>query len=395
VATRIHPGLLGSAVVCAALTVVFAAGAAIKHGEATRLHDGDPERPTAETVPKLLEARAQLNRDIKANGRELAQRRSALLSADIELNRHGIYYSGNQRISGIITPGGDTANAREHSLAMARFALEQSGRRLEALKTEYGSPSRQTFPQLDKSISDRNAELQAVSTRISEHDAAYQKERAALTEKLEGLKTETQGALRDLASERSRRQTRITQLEDEIRKLLELDLRWLTEVEPVGRLMVVEDRSKRVIIDIGTDDRVFAGLLFEVFSWDKGFYVEKGMIEVIEVQDSIAICRILSQNDPRLHPIAREDRIGNPTFNPRRPNTFVVAGEFNRYNRSDIEQFIRRSGGVIVPQVGPGVDFLVAGERSDREQAQAREYKILGMKEEQLLKYVLPLFSPR
>jgi hypothetical protein len=60
-----------------------------------------------------------------------------------------------------------------------------------------------------------------------------------------------------------------------------------------------------------------------------------------------------------------------------------------------LEIFIKRSGGLIVQKLGPGVDFLVAGNRSEREQAQAREYQVLGMKESQLLKYVQPLFVPR
>ena len=51
---------------------------------------------------------------------------------------------------------------------------------------------------------------------------------------------------------------------------------------------------------------------------------------------------ILEQKDRRLHPLAKDDRIGNPTFNPRRPKTFVVAGEFERFNKADLESFIQK-----------------------------------------------------
>jgi len=136
-------------------------------------------------------------------------------------------------------------------------------------------------------------------------------------------------------------------------------------------------------------------LIFEAFNFEKGVYVEKGMLEVIEAKPGISVCRILSQKNRRLHPLAKEDRIGNPTFSPRRPKTFVLAGEFERYNKGDLESFIKRSGGLIAQKIGPGVDFLVVGKEAKREEASAREYQILGMKEEQLLKYVLPLFAPR
>ena len=264
---------------------------------------------------------------------------------------------------------------------------------MEALKAEYQGPDRQQYPQLDKAIANRNSELQAINQRISEDDARFQKDRTALTEKLDALKAETDKFGKEMATERSRRQTRITQLEDRIRDLLELDLKWLTEIEAVGTILQVEDRTSRVIIDLGSKERAFPGLLFEVFSYEKGAYVEKGMLEVIEVKDGISVCRILSHKNRRLHPLAKDDRIGNPTYHPRRPKTFVIAGEFERYNKADLESFIKRSGGQIATKIGPGVDFLVAGNRSERDQASAREYQILGMKEDQLLKYVLPSFG--
>jgi hypothetical protein len=401
-AQRMHPGIIGSAVLCFALTAAFGAGALVKGGDVTRLRDGDPERPSADTVPKLLDQRAKEKAEIEGFEREVALRSRALERADIELSRHLVYFSGPDLLGGIATPGAETANIRgqqqklkEHRLAMARVALEESGKRLESLKAEYASAERQEYPQLDKSIANRNTELNTVNQRISEQDALFQKDRTALTEKLDALNAEKDKEDRVLREERSRRQTRIAQLEDRIRELLELDLRWLTEIEPVGAILTVEERSARVIIDLGSNERAFPGLLFEAFSLDKGAFISKGMLEVIEVKDGISVCRILSQKDRRLYPLAKDDRIGNPTFNPKRPKSFVVAGEFELYNKTDLEAFIRRSGGIVVEKVGPGVDFLVAGNRSDREQASAREYQVVGMKEQQLLRYVLPLFVPK
>lgn len=397
-AQRMNPGLLGSAVLCFALTVAFAAGVFSKSSDLQRLRDGDPARPTADTVPKLLDARTVMRREIEGMERDVLLRQKELERADVDLGRHLVYWKHTELLGGIATPNNEAYNGKklkEHRLAMARFSLEESGRRLEALKTEYQGPDRQSFPALDKAIAARNTELQAVNQKISEQDALFQKDRTALAEKLDALKAETDKFSKEQATDRSRRLTRVTQLEDRIRQLLELDLKWLKEIETVGTILSVEDRTSRAIIDLGQSERAFPGLLFEVFTFDKGTYVEKGMLEVIEVKAGISVCRILSQKDRRMHPLAKDDRIGNPTFNPRRPKTFVVAGEFERYNKADIEAFIKRSGGIVQQKLGPGVDFLVAGGRSEREQASAREYQILGMKEDQLLKYVLPLFAPK
>lgn len=401
-AQRNNTGLIGAAILCFALTAAFGAGAMSKGGELASLRGDDASRPSADTVPALLKQRDTLKREIEGFERDVVIRTRELQRADVELGRHLVYWNENELYGGIATSGNERATIRgeqvqlkDHRLRMTEHSLVASSERLAALLNHLRSDLRQQFPTLDRAIANRNNELATVNQRISEADAVFQKDRTALAEKLDDLKAESDRFAKEMATERSRRLTRITQLEDRIRELLELDLRWLTEIEAVGTILSVEDRSSRVIIDLGSSERAFPGLLFEVFTLDKGVYVEKGMLEVIEVKDGISVCRILSQRDRRLHPLAKDDRIGNPTFNPKRPKTFVVAGEFENYNKADLEAFIRRSGGNIVQKLGPGVDFLVAGGRSEREQAQAREYQVLGMKEQQLLKYVQPHFAPR
>lgn len=401
-AQRMNPGLLGAAVVSFALTIAFGAGAMTKSSELARLRDPQAGGPAGDLVPKLLDQRAAMRKELAALERDVLLRRQELERADIDLGRHLVYWREQELLGGIATPEqpqgvikGEKVNLKEHRLQMAGHRLQASGTRLEALKAEYKSDERQTFPPLDKAIASRNSELQAISLSIQELDAVFQKDRDALNVKLKELGDEDRKVADLHRTEKSRRETKIIQLEERIRELLELDLRWLKEIDPVGNILSVEDRSGRAIIDLGEKEGVFPGLLFEVFSSDKGVYVEKGMLEVIEAKDGIAVCRILKQLNRRMHPLAKDDRIGNPVFNPKRPRTFVVAGDFERYSKADLEAFIRRSGGQVVQKIGPGVDFLVAGKGSEgKEQAQAREYQLLGMTEDQLLKYVLPMFAP-
>ena len=300
-AQRMNPGLLGSAVLCFALTIAFAGGVFSKSSDLQRLRDGDPARPTADTVPKLLDTRTAMRREIEGMERDVLLRQKELERADVDLGRHLVYWKHTELLGGIATPGNESATIqgkqqklKEHRLAMARFSLEESGRRLEALKAEYQSDQRQAFPALDKAIASRNTELQVVNQKISEQDALFQKDRTALAEKLDALKAETDKFGKEQATERSRRLTRITQLEDRIRQLLELDLKWMTEIETVGSILSVEDRSNRVIIDLGTSERAFPGLLFEAFTYEKGAYVEKGMLEVIEAKAGISVADLQS-----------------------------------------------------------------------------------------------------
>lgn len=393
----IHPGLIGAAAVCFATTVAFTAGVISTGNEVKKYLDGDPERPSNPTVVKLQEDRKSTLRQIDDAELEVQARRRILFSADIDLGKHLVLYSGSTALSDVSTPdrAAGLPPVKKHRLEMTKDGLVESGKRIGAQADDAASADRQSFPALEKAIKNRQDGLAEVSQRIAAQDASFQKDRQALADKLEAIKTEQDKIDKAQREARSKRQTKITQLEERIRDLLELDLRWLTEVEPVGAILAVDDSSGRVVIDLGSDDRAFAGLIFEVFTHEKGLFLSKGMLEVIEVQGGISVCRILSQADRRLHPLAKDDRIGNPTFNPKRPKTFVVAGEFERYNKADLEAFIRRSGGKVVDKLGPGVDFIVAGARSDAQQAQAREYQVLGMKEAQLLKYVQPAFSPK
>ena len=73
-ALSMHPGLIGAAVLCFALTVAFASGVYSKSGDLARLRDGDTTRPNADTVPKLLEQRAVLRRETA--GREFGHLRA-------------------------------------------------------------------------------------------------------------------------------------------------------------------------------------------------------------------------------------------------------------------------------------------------------------------------------
>ena len=90
-----------------ALSIAFAGGVYSKSSELARLRDGD--RPSADTVPKKLDQRIALRREIEGLDRDVQLRVRELERADVNLGRHMVYWKGPDLLGGIATPGAETA----------------------------------------------------------------------------------------------------------------------------------------------------------------------------------------------------------------------------------------------------------------------------------------------
>ncbi len=363
-------------------------------------YEGDPERSDFKTNDKLKREIADLKTNIAGARNEIATRERELWRLDLVLAGHRVEYNGGELLSAVALPDKPTATIRGTEVPLKettwKVAADRSAslaKRLDVLHQQYEAAARQSQPSLDAAISARQEELQAVLKRIGEQDGLFQKDREELTKKLDEIAAARDKGEKQHREDYSRRATRVAQLEDRIRELLELELKWVEELEADGTIL--ELAPDAIVINLGSNDHLAPGALFTVFNHDRGRYVEKGRIEVISVQPSIAVARVIDQVDERRSPIGKGDLIGNPVFDATRPRVFVVAGEFKGYNKEDLEHFITAAGGVISQELGPGCDFLVAGERSDREQANARQYQIQAMREPQLLRFVPTTFGPK
>ncbi len=406
---RINQFSLMSLTLLGMFTVVTTALTVVETNRIKTYYEGDPERSDFKPNDKLRREIADMKTNIAGYRNEIATRERELWRLDLALSSHRVDYAwgatgaggaGGELLAAVALPDKATASIRGNEVPLKdstwKVASDRSAsvaRRLEVLNQQYEAAARQSQPSLDAAINSRQEELQTVLKRISDQDALFQKDREELTKKLDEL-----AAARDKGEKQhrelySRRATRVAQLEDKIRQLLELELKWVEELDADGSILEVAPDS--MVIDLGSQNRLIPGALFTVFNHDRGRYVEKGRIEVVSVQKQIAVARILSQMDERRNPIGKGDLIGNPVYDNLKPKVFVVAGEFKQFNKSDLEHFITAAGGIVSQELGPGCDFLVAGSRSDREQANARQYQILAMKEEQLLQFVPTTFAPK
>jgi NAD-dependent DNA ligase len=394
---KIHPLLISILILLVVFTLVFTFLVFHESNQITEMTEGgeDARGPTLTALKSEVD---ELGRKTRASEQAILLRKRELYRSDLVLARSRYFMVGDKIISGIATPEQTEVDGKplaDSSWALTRTLVAISQKDTEALKQEHESPIRQKFDKLEGAVANRQDELQAVLKRINDQEGAFREDQDRLNAQIESLGMEKEKAEKSNREDYSRRATRIGQLEDKIRDLLELELRWLTDLEPEGRLLEVNPTSPHVIINLGASDRVVPGLLFEVFQYDRGRYIEKGMIEVVQTQAQIATCRVLSVKDPRKLPLSKNDYIGNPVFSTRRPKVFVVSGEFKTHNKEDLEMFIRQTGGIVREKLSPGVDILVAGERSDKDQDNAREYAVHAITENHLLKYIRRDYHPK
>jgi hypothetical protein len=394
---KVPPILISILVILVVFTLVLTFLVIHERNQIIAMTEGG-DGATGKTVPALKAEIEQLRNQIHSREEDINLRKREVFRADLELAKTRYLMVGDKVLAGIATadqPQIDGKPLTDSPWALTRTLMATTLKDTESLKAEHESALRQKFDKLDAVVALRQDELQAVLKRITEQDSSYREDQDRLNTQTENLGKEKAAAAKANRDSSSRGLTKIGQLQDKIRDLLELELHWLVDLEPEGHLLEVNPTSPHVIINLGSSDRVVPGLLFEVFQYDRGQYVEKGMIEVVQVQAQIATCRVLSVKDPRKMPLSQNDYIGNPVFSTRRPKVFVVSGEFKTHNKADLEMFIRQTGGIVRETLSPGVDILVAGDRSEPIQDKSREYQIHAMKEEQLLKYVRRDYAPK
>jgi hypothetical protein len=142
-----------------------------------------------------------------------------------------------------------------------------------------------------------------------------------------------------------------------------------------GRVILLDERSKTVFINVGSADHVYPGLTFAIY--DKNTPIPrdgkgKAEIEVYNVGKNVSTARI-TQWDPK-NPIIVDDVIANLVWDSKKTNVFVVAGEFDLdgdgvaddNGAERIKALIERWGGKVEDKISVDTDFLVLGNEPQR-----------------------------
>lgn len=144
-----------------------------------------------------------------------------------------------------------------------------------------------------------------------------------------------------------------------------------------GSVLNTSPGDRQAFINRGSRDKVTLGMTFNVYSTaaaikpdaDGNYPRGKAVIEVINVNENSASCRIVSE--VKGNPVVKGDVIANPLYDPKKTYKFVVFGDFdaNRdgvattMERQDIATMIQAWNGSIADDLTGDVDFLVLGEK--------------------------------
>jgi len=139
---------------------------------------------------------------------------------------------------------------------------------------------------------------------------------------------------------------------------------------PDAMIVLIDDVTRIVHLNIGSDDRIYAGLTFSIY--DKGAPIPKdgkpkAAIEVFAVTGKTAAARILSSE--KTNPVAIGDVAVNLVWDSERPNRFVVVGEFdlNGDGAADdgaidrIKMLVHKWGGVTSDTISADTNFVIIG----------------------------------
>lgn len=141
--------------------------------------------------------------------------------------------------------------------------------------------------------------------------------------------------------------------------------------KPDARVILVDNQTKIVHLNVGSDDRVYPGLTFSIY--DRSVPIPKdgkgkAEIEVYDVDKNISAARIIRSEIK--NPVVIEDIVANLIWDSDKENEFVISGDFDlNYDGevdyeavAQIEGLVRKWGGKIAANVSINTDFVVLGQ---------------------------------
>ncbi len=233
----------------------------------------------------------------------------------------------------------------ESELSAAQAAAAQ----IAADKDGTISGLRQQMADEQKNAEQRVAELEGRleqgRSQLSERDAEVRKAREEAA--LDRRRFEQQKAIDD---------ARLSQLSD-VTKFAK-DPFWNA---PDGRILEVSERLGTGWVDIGANQRVVRGMVFEVRSGRPGEDAVKAHAEVTAVKGDSAEVLFTGVAD-RFSPPVKGDVISNRLYDPVGGRNAVLVGRFSgSFNERDLAALLSKMGIQVQPKVDKTTHFLIVG----------------------------------
>jgi NAD-dependent DNA ligase len=221
--------------------------------------------------------------------------------------------------------------------------------KLDSIKKDYNDLK----IELNKTSEER---IQDYMTQLSEESAKYEQEHQ---EKLQ------------IQAQLKMTQDKMKSLQDELHKIVPLPDSEVVAHKSDGMIILVDNSTKVVHLNIGKDDRVYPGLTFAVY--DKNMPIPKdgkgkAEIKVFSVDKNISTALITKSQIKR--PIILDDIVANLIWDSDKANVFSIEGEFDLDGDGKIENdaadkiktLIEKWGGKVANDISIETDFLVLGK---------------------------------
>ncbi len=259
-----------------------------------------------------------------------------------------------------------TANATDQQLKdlQDRFddAMAVSFEKEQTLLAE-----KQKYQQQVNDIKQDYAELQALMKQTTEQQV--QTLMTQLEEERDNRKQVYQGLLKTQA-ELKMAQDKMKRTQQMLESIVPPPDAEAPAYKPDGRIILIDDPTKIVHLNIGSNDRVYRGLTFSVY--DRNMPIPKdgrgkAEIEVFSVAETFSAARIIRSEIKR--PIIVDDIIANLIWDSKKTNVFVIAGDFDLDGDGDsdrnaddkLKALIQKWGGRADDNVSIETDFVVLG----------------------------------
>ena len=267
--------------------------------------------------------------------------------------KHELLTDAEQRVQQLDAEVEDlTRRVETQKAELEKQAEKVAGRieEVEANRDAFRTSRDEQIAQLKSQFDERNAQADAELTRERQRRAALEEQYADLQQRFGQLQQKL--GLSQIAPEPLS-----------------------TARVPDGRILTAVPGDPVVYINLGRRDRLTLGLEFAVYNADTGIPEDgraKARIEVISIAPNSAECRIVEVLGNEV--ILEDDLVANPVYDPNRPLSFMVLGQFDvdRDGSPDpggprrIQALVTDWGGNLVDELTAQTDFLVLGAAPPR-----------------------------
>jgi len=162
--------------------------------------------------------------------------------------------------------------------------------------------------------------------------------------------------------------------------------------DPDGEILSINENRQLAYINLLRKDRLFKGTKFAVYSLEKGGQkLDKGMLEVIDVRDSLSsVCAVVRTMDPQW-PLKPGDKIYNELYEGGRTRYVAFAGRFvGKLSNEEAAASLRKFGDVYQDKVDEKTNYVVVAEGYEEHPnyKAALEYGIKILRENILMDYL-------